>query len=202
MSKKGEFPGVDFLGTTLKFTKRKGAFDWELKSGFRIERKIRNTFQRWDMCSWIPFLSVFFWKSEKGFEKQFQIRTVVFGFLNRTVKRKSMKSGFGILNKNPPSGRISRKWNPFLDFAFDCKKSKIRIPKSKSGFPNQTQPKENSSLLVYVLHKTWSFFTSKSCRDGREMFCFIISLMTFSLPSPLLRLPRGARDRFKFLGFN
>ena len=30
MSKKGEFPGVDFLGTTLKFTKRKGAFDWEL----------------------------------------------------------------------------------------------------------------------------------------------------------------------------
>ena len=65
MSKKGEFPGVDFLGTTLKFTKRKGAFDWELKSGFRIERKIRNRFQRWDMCSWIRFLSVLFFGNQK-----------------------------------------------------------------------------------------------------------------------------------------
>ena len=90
-----------------------------------------------------------------------------------------MKSLFGFLNKNPPWGRISRKWNPFLDFTFDGKKSKIRISKSKSGFPNRTQPKENSSSLVYVLHKTWSFFTSKSCRDGREMFCFIISLLPF-----------------------
>ena len=50
MSKKGEFPGVDFLGTTLKFTKRKGAFDWELKSGFRIERKIRNTDFNAEIC--------------------------------------------------------------------------------------------------------------------------------------------------------
>ena len=110
MSKKGEFPGVDFLGTTLKFTKRKGAFDWELKSGFRIERKIRNTDFNAEICVLeFPFFPFFFWKSEKGFEKQFQIRTVVFGFLNRTVKRISMKSGFGILNKNPPSGRISRR---------------------------------------------------------------------------------------------
>ena len=110
MSKKGEFPGDDFLGTTLKFTKRKGAFDWELKSGFRIERKIRNTDFNAEICVLeFPFFPFFFWKSEKGFEKQFQIRTVVFGFLNRRVKRKSMKSGFGILNKNPPSGRISRR---------------------------------------------------------------------------------------------
>ena len=110
MSKKGEFPGVDFLGTTLKFTKRKGAFDWELKSGFRIERKTRNTDFNAEICVLeFAFFPFFFWKSEKGFEKQFQIRTVVFGFLNRTVKRKSMESGFGILNKNPPSGRISRR---------------------------------------------------------------------------------------------
>ena len=50
MSKKGEFPGDDFLGTTLKFTMRKGAFDWELKSGFRIERKIRNTDFNAEIC--------------------------------------------------------------------------------------------------------------------------------------------------------
>ena len=30
-----------------------------------------------------------------------------------------MKSGFGFLNWNPPWGRISRKGNPFSDFAFD-----------------------------------------------------------------------------------
>ena len=32
-----------------------------------------------------------------------------------------MKSGFGFFNWNPPRGRISRSWNPFSDFAFDCK---------------------------------------------------------------------------------
>ena len=31
-----------------------------------------------------------------------------------------MKSGFGFLNWNQPWGRISRKWNPLSDFAFDC----------------------------------------------------------------------------------
>ena len=34
-------------------------------------------------------------------------------------KRKSKKSGFGFLNWNPPWERISRRWNPFSDFAFD-----------------------------------------------------------------------------------
>ena len=33
-------------------------------------------------------------------------------------KGKSKKSGFGFLNWNPPWGRISRRWNPFSDFAF------------------------------------------------------------------------------------
>ena len=36
-----------------------------------------------------------------------------------------MKFGFGFLNRNPPWGRISRKWNSLSDFAFDCK---IRNP--------------------------------------------------------------------------
>ena len=35
--------------------------------------------------------------------------------------------------------QISKRWNPFLDFAFDCK-SEIRISKSKSIFPNRTHP--------------------------------------------------------------
>ena len=66
MSKKGEFPGVDFLGTTLKFTKRKGAFDWELKSGFRIERKIRNTdFNAEIYVLEFPFFPFFFGNQKK-----------------------------------------------------------------------------------------------------------------------------------------
>ena len=40
-------------------------------------------------------------------------------------------------------------------FGFHVRLQKIENQdfKSKSGFPNRTQPKENSSLLVYVLHK-------------------------------------------------
>ena len=34
-------------------------------------------------------------------------------------RRKSKKSGFEFRNWNPPWGRISRRWNPFSDFAFD-----------------------------------------------------------------------------------
>ena len=81
-------------------------------------------------------------KSEKGFEK-LSLRTAVlhahaylakrrpcftrivlqilFWISQSHGKRKSMKSGFGFLNWNPPWGRISRRWNPFSDFAFDCK---------------------------------------------------------------------------------
>ena len=35
--------------------------------------------------------------------------------------------------------QIPQRWNPFSDFAFDCK-SEIRILKSKSRFPNRTHP--------------------------------------------------------------
>ena len=53
---------------------------------------------------------------------------MVFRCARAPLKRKSLKSGFGFLNWNLPWGRISRRWNPFSDFAFD------------SGFPNRTQP--------------------------------------------------------------
>ena len=81
-------------------------------------------------------------KSEKGFEK-LSLRTAVlhahtylakrrplftsivlqilFGFPNRTVKGKSMKSEFGFLNWNPPWGRISRRWNQFSDSSMSLK---------------------------------------------------------------------------------
>ena len=48
-----------------------------------------------------------------------------------------MKSGFGFLNWNPSWGRISRRWNPFSDFAFDCK---IRNP----DFPIERNPSIHS----------------------------------------------------------
>ena len=57
-----------------------------------------------------------------------------------------MKSTFGFLNWNPPWGRISRRWNPFSDFAFDCK---IRNPDFKlnlnTDFPIQRNPRVRGS---------------------------------------------------------
>ena len=52
-----------------------------------------------------PFFPFFFFGGGGGggwLEAGIRKRTAVFGFPNRTVKRKYMKSGFGILNKNPP----------------------------------------------------------------------------------------------------
>ena len=57
----------------------------------------------------------------------------VFGFLNRTVKRKSMKSGLGFPNWNPPWGRIHQRRNPFSDFSFYCK---IRNPEFQNLDPD------------------------------------------------------------------
>ena len=55
---------------------------------------------------------------------------ILFRISHRTAKRKSMKSGFGFLNWNPPWGQISRRWNPFSDFVFVCK---IRNPDSQQN---------------------------------------------------------------------
>ena len=48
------------------------------------------------------------------------------------VAQSTNKSGF-------PKWTQPRRWNPFSDFAFD-RKYEIRILKSKSRFPNRTQP--------------------------------------------------------------
>ena len=109
------------------FQDTKGAFDWEIwiqiiKSGFRICNRTRNP--KTDLNAQISIFGFPLYrsigKSEKGFEK-LSLRTAVsctrthnqqeedrcsreqlcksfFGFPNRIVKRKSMKSGFGFLN--------------------------------------------------------------------------------------------------------
>ena len=86
-------------------------------------------------------------KSEKGFAKLFSW-TVVFFLLSMRARARPLflRTVFQILfrisqsngqNENP--NQISQRWNPFSDFAFDCK-SEIRILKYKSRFPNRTHP--------------------------------------------------------------
>ena len=82
----------------LSYSKQLNWFKWRTKvldfkiriSDLQSNTKSENEFQRWDICSWIPFLSTFLFfflegagggggeggKSEKGFETQF-LRTVV-----------------------------------------------------------------------------------------------------------------------------
>ena len=67
------------------------------------------------------------------------------------VAQSTNKSGF-------PKWTQPRRWNPFSDFAFD-RKYEIRILKSKSRFPNRTQPE------IYVL-----FFFYRSIEKSEKEF--------------------------------
>ena len=70
---------------------------------------------------------------------------------------------------------------------------------------NFRKRKKNSSSLVYVLHKAWNQAFSHKCSDGKEMYkkawctCEVvlrnkpIAFLSFSLPSPLLKLPNCSR---------
>ena len=56
------------------------------------------------------------------------------------VRKDSLKILFRISQSNGKKEiqkKISQRWNPFSDFAFDCK-SEIQILKSKSSFPNRS----------------------------------------------------------------
>ena len=90
-------------------------------------------------------------KSEKEFAKLFSW-TVVFFLLSMRGHARPLflRTVFQILfrisqsngkNENPKTdiSAWSHCWNPFSDFAFDCK-SETRIIKSKSRFPNRTHP--------------------------------------------------------------
>ena len=62
-----------------------------------------------------------------------------FGFPSRTVKRKSMKSGFGFLLKiHPEDGFLGGEIR--FRISHSIAKSEIWISKSKSGFPNRKEP--------------------------------------------------------------
>ena len=90
-------------------------------------------------------------KSEKGFAKLFSWTAVFFLLIMRARARPLfLRTAFQILfrisksngkNENPKTdiSAWSQRWNPFSDFAFDCK-SEIRILQSKSRFPNRTHP--------------------------------------------------------------
>ena len=138
------------------------AFDWEIRiSDFAIEREIRKQISppRNPSSGWIsikksksgfhgfPFYRSI-GKSEKGFAKLFSWTAVFFLLIMRAHARPLfLRTVFQILfrisqsnGKKEIQKQISQRWNPFSDFAFDCK-SEIRILKSKSRFPNRTHPK-------------------------------------------------------------
>ena len=100
-------------------------------------------------------------KSEKGFAKLFSW-TAVWVFANYTCACKNavLKGSFQILfrisqsnGKNEIQKLISQRWNPVLNFAFDCK-SEIRILRPKSRFPNRTP--------APYIEKTWYRIPSKN----------------------------------------
>ena len=95
---------------------------------------------------WFPFYRSI-GKSEKGFAKLFSW-TVVFLLLSIRARARPLflQTVFKILFRISQSNgkmkiqkQTSQPWNPFSDFAFDCK-SEIRILKSYSRFPTRTHP--------------------------------------------------------------
>ena len=136
-------------------------FDFEIWiSDFATEREIRKQISplRNPSSGWIsikksksgfhgfPFYRSIA-KSEKGFAKLFSW-TVFFFLLSRRARARPLflrtvfKSFFGFPNptvKMKIQEQISQRWNPFSDFAFDCK-PEIRILRSKSRFPNRMHP--------------------------------------------------------------
>ena len=98
---------------------------------------------------WISFLP-FDWEiRKKGFAKVFSWTVVFFLLIMRARARPLFFKSFFSSDSPPPPAKkkkrkgmkeqISQRWNPFSDFAFDCK-SEILILKSKTKFPNQTHP--------------------------------------------------------------
>ena len=128
-----------------------GNLDLDFKiriSDLQSNAKSQSGFQCWNICFWISFFPCNWeiwkrnWKTvpknsrlaraciiskKKTAVHENSVANLFFGFPNRTVKRKSMKPGFGFLNWNPPWGRISRRWN--LDF-----KIYIRISRSNATY--------------------------------------------------------------------
>ena len=145
------------------------AFDWDIRIlifeirilDFAIEREIRKriSLSRNPSSVWISikklksdFMDFHLYrsigKSEKGFAKLF-FWTVVFFVLILLARARSLflRTVFQILFRITQKKRerkeiqeqISQRWNPFSDFAFDCK-SEMQILKSNSRFSDRTHP--------------------------------------------------------------
>ena len=100
-----------------------------------------------------------------------------FGFRSRTAKRKSMKSAFEFRNWNPSWGQISRRWNPFSHFAFDCK---IRDP----NFTIERSPSIHSYNTRSSLQIT-SIYIKKSRLDiQKRVFSRVRAKIWNDIPAP------------------
>ena len=96
---------------------------WISQSNGKNEiHEIRNWNPPWGRISRARIIS-----KKKTAVHENSVANLFFWFPDQTVKRKSMKPGFGFLNWNPPWGRISRRWNP--DF-----KIYIRISQSNATY--------------------------------------------------------------------
>ena len=145
-------PKTDFSTEISVFGVSFFLFDWEIckriwKTVLKNNSLARSCIisKKKDHCSWEQFCKSFF------------------GFPYRTLKRKSMKSGFGFLNWNPPSGWISWRWNPFSDFAFDCKIRNLDFP-IKCKFRDLTPVSNNCQAVAR------SLFWAKCPMDSMNNF--------------------------------
>ena len=142
---------------------RLGNLDLDLKiriSGLQSNAKSENGFQRWDICSWIFIFTVGLGNPKKDLKTVLKnsglARARLLSKKKNTVHENSFANPFSDFAIERWKGNP---WNPDLDFLIEIHpedgflrgeicfrisrsvaKSEIQISKSKSVFPNRTQP--------------------------------------------------------------
>ena len=133
---------------------RLGNLDLDLKiriSGLQSNAKSENGFQRWDICSWIFIFTVGLGNPKKD------LKTVLKN--SGLARARLLSKKKNTVHENSFANPFSNPWNPDFDFLIEIHpedgflrgeicfrisrsvaKSEIQISKSKSGFPNRTQP--------------------------------------------------------------
>ena len=145
-------------------------------SDLQSNAQSENGFQRWDTCFWIFIfeklsLRTAVFPAHAYLAKRITLFTrivlqILFRIPNRTVKRKSMKSGFGffLIEIHPEDGFLGGQIR--FQISRSIGKSGFRFWKSKSGFPNRTHPLFLKSACV---SKGWCKFKFKL--EILEEFC-------------------------------